>query len=326
LRPTHAPLAARLHETLLDWRRVTGGGMITVFDAAYPEALRQIAKPPLVLFTLGDPAALRSPVVAVVGSRAAAPGAREWTERTAGDLARCGVLVASGLARGIDAAAHAGALAAGGKTIAVLGCGLDRVYPPEHVRLAARVAAQGCLVSEFPPGTPPRPWHFPLRNRILSGIAAGVVVVQAEPRSGALVTARQALDENRQVMAVPGDVADPRSAGPHDLLRQGAALVAGVPDIFAALGWESGPRGLFAAGSMAGGQSSAGTCTPPGTNPPPATDAAAVLQALLPGADAESLRAGLGWEAARVQRALAELEICGLVERIAGGARRRTRC
>jgi DNA processing protein len=287
---------------------------VTVFDAAYPAALRHIAHPPLALFTLGDVQALQAPTVAIVGARAASTGAREWTRRVAGDLVRCGVLVASGLARGVDAAAHEGALEAGGPTAAVLGCGLDLVYPPEHVRLAACIASQGCLLSEFPPGTPPRPWHFPLRNRILSGISAGVVVVQAEPRSGALVTARQALDENRQVMAVPGDVGDPRSAGPHELLRQGAALVDGVRDIFAALGWEGTPQPAGAGAA------------PPAEAPRPAADPALVLQALHSAGDAESVRVQLGWEAGRVQRALAELELAGLVERLAGGAYRRARC
>jgi DNA processing protein len=282
---------------------------MTFFDAAYPEPLRHIARPPLALFVHGEVGALQAPAVAIVGARAATPGAREWTRTVAGDLARCGVLVVSGLARGIDAAAHEGALAAGGKTAAVLGCGLDLIYPPEHVGLAARVAVDGCLVSEFPPGTPPRAWHFPMRNRILSGISAGVVVVQAEPRSGALVTARQALEENRQVMAVPGDVTDPRSRGPHDLLRQGAALVDGLPDIFAALGWSDGPPPAVAASGVA--------------VPDAANDAALLLRAIGGASDSEALRAELGWEAARLQRAVAALELAGLVERSAGGALRR---
>ena len=314
LRRASPELVARLHAGLLGWRATTGGGLVTVYDAAYPELLRHIARPPLALFTHGEVAALQLPTVAIVGARAATPGARAWTRMVAGDLTRCGVLVASGLARGIDAAAHDGALEAGGKTVAVLGCGLDRVYPPEHVRLARRIAAQGCLLSEFPPGTPPRPWHFPLRNRILSGLAAGVVVVQAEPRSGALVTARQALDENRQVMAVPGDVTDPRSCGPHELLRQGAALVDGVRDIFVALGWDGAPRPA---------RGEAGLAAP---LPAPANDPAVLLQALAAATDTDSLRVRLGWEAARLQRALAELELAGLAERTAGGAWRRVGC
>jgi DNA processing protein len=306
-----ASQVAPIHRCLLDWRHQAGAGLLTAFDPAYPALLRQIARPPLALFTRGDVGVLSAPVVAMVGARAATSGAREWTRTVAGDLARCGVLVASGMARGIDAAAHEGALAAGGATVAVLGCGLDRVYPPEHLSLARRIAARGCVLSEFLPGTPPRAWQFPLRNRILSGLAAGVVVVQAEPRSGALITAAQALDENRQVMAVPGDVHDPRSRGPHELLRQGAALVDGVGDIFAALGW-SGTGPAPASGPAAG-------CA----KPVPAGDPARLLQALDQVLDAEALRLRLGWEVARLQCVLAQLEVAGLVERLAGGALRR---
>jgi DNA processing protein len=205
------------------------------------------------------------------------------------------VVVASGLARGIDAAAHRGALGAGGVTVAVLGSGPDICYPPEHATLAASIATHGCLVTELPPGAPPLAWHFPRRNRILAGIAAGVVVVQAEPKSGALVTARHAIAENREVMAVPGDVADPRSTGPHALLRDGAALVDGARAILETLRWR--PDGPGAIG-----------------------DAAALLAALGRGANAEHLCARLGWDAARVQRTTAALELAGLIERTPAGA------
>ncbi len=187
--------------------------------------------------------------------------------------------------------------------VAVLGSGPDLCYPPEHATLAGRIAAHGCLATEFPPGTPPRPWHFPLRNRILAGIAAGVVVVQAEPRSGALVTARLALDENRQVMAVPGDVGDPRSRGPHDLLRQGAALVDGARDVLETLGWAT-PRSDRPEKLAV---------------PVPAGDATTLLAALDGARPIEALRARLGWSVPRLQRVLSELELAGLLRRDPGG-------
>lgn len=299
-------LEAGLRAGIERWRR-DGGALVTFYDVAYPELLRQIARPPLALFARGDVACLSRPVVAIVGARAATVAARAWTAATAGDLGRCGIVVASGLARGIDAAAHRGALDAGGETIAVLGCGPDLCYPPEHAALAARIAVAGCVASEYPPGTPPRRWHFPMRNRILSGLAAGVVVVQAEPKSGALITALQALEENRQVMAVPGDVADPRSRGPHTLLRQGATLVDGAADILAGLDWL--PR---EATPHPEGRHDDSTSLAPA--------AAALYGALGAGLDFEALRARLGWSAAAVQQTLTELEIAGLVERAAGGA------
>lgn len=304
-RPVDPDLAGRLAAAILAWRRKTHGALVTFHAPEYPPLLRQIARPPVALFVVGDVACLQRPTVAVVGARAATAAARAWTGDFAGDLARWGIVVASGLARGIDAAAHEGALAAGGTTVAVLGCGPDLCYPPEHADLAVRIAASGALVSEFPPGTPPRPWHFPMRNRILSGLAAGVVVVQAERKSGALVTARQALEENRQVMAVPGDVADPRSRGPHELLRQGAALVDDARAVLEALAWV-GPRD---APEHAASHRDAA----------PAGDARDLLTALGRGAAAESLRERLGWSAARLQRVLSELELLGLVESGPGG-------
>jgi DNA processing protein len=179
--------------------------------------------------------------VAIVGSRAATPLGQAFARRLAEALASAGLEVVSGLARGIDAAAHRGALVAGGRTLAVLGSGLDRVYPPEHDALAGEVAASGALLSEFPLGT--RPWkaHFPRRNRVIAGLARGVVVVEASGRSGALSTARAALEEGREVMAVPGHPAHPQAEGTNGLLRDGAALVRGPADVLEALGIEAFP-------------------------------------------------------------------------------------
>jgi DNA processing protein len=172
-----------------------------------------------------------------VGSRAATRDGLLLAAELASDLAKAGFVVVSGLARGIDSAAHAAALDAGGATIAVLGTGADQVYPSEHRGLAERIAASGALVSEFPPGTPPRAFHFPLRNRIISGLSRAVVVVEAPEKSGALITAREALDQGREVMAVPGRVGGGRNRGAHGLIRDGAKLVESAVDILQELQW-----------------------------------------------------------------------------------------
>ena len=167
----------------------------------------------------------------MVGARAATAYGRTVAERLGRELAAAGVTVISGLARGIDGCAHRGAIAGGGRTLAVLGSGLDRIYPPEHARLASGIAAQGALLSEYPLGSEPEPWHFPLRNRVISGLARGVVVVEAAVRSGALGTADMALEQSREVFAVPGPITSPTSAGTNRLIRQGAGLVEGARDI-----------------------------------------------------------------------------------------------
>ncbi|MCZ6599288.1 MAG: DNA-processing protein DprA [Acidobacteria bacterium] len=206
--------------------------VLTRGDPAYPALLEEIDDPPPVLYVRGDMVEADDPAVAIVGSRRASPYGLAMARILARDLAAAGVTVVSGLARGIDAAAHGGALAAtGGRALAVLGSGPDIIYPPEHRRLATAVAAHGALLSEFPPGTPPLPRHFPWRNRIISGLARGVVVVEAAAGSGSLITARLALDQGREVYAVPGPVTAPGSHGTHDLLRQGARLTTSAADV-----------------------------------------------------------------------------------------------
>ncbi len=202
----------------------------------YPGALRPVPDAPLVLFLAGGNIPWEDSV-AVVGSRAPTPPGKEFAGELASDLAAAGWTVVSGMARGIDAAAHEGALRGGGKTVAVLGCGVDVVYPPEADRLRARILEQGALLSEYPPGSLPLPRHFPARNRIISGISRGVVVVEAPSRSGALITARLALDQGREVMAVPGNPLFPHTAGSNRLIREGAEPVTGAEDVIAALGW-----------------------------------------------------------------------------------------
>lgn len=197
----------------------------------YPAPLAAIPDPPPVLWYRGAPRTLRAPAVAIVGSRAGSPYAREVAFRLASGLAASGLTVASGLARGVDAAAHRGALAAGGPTVGVPGCGVDVVYPPEHGDLLRDVAAAGAVAGELPPGEPPRAYHFPRRNRLISGLSLAVVVVEASERSGSLITARCAAEQGREVMAVPGSVLTGRSRGGHALIRDGARIVESVDDV-----------------------------------------------------------------------------------------------
>jgi len=211
-----------------------GIALVTLDDPEYPERLRLIPDPPRVLYRLGSLLPEDGAGIAVVGARACTVYGRTVAERLGRELAGAGVTVVSGLARGIDGCAHRGALAGGGRTVAVLGTGLDRIYPPEHRRLAAEIADHGALLSEFPLGAEPEPWHFPLRNRVISGLARGVVVVEAAARSGALVTADMALEQGREVFAVPGPVTAPTSAGTNRLIRQGAGLVEGAGDVLEA--------------------------------------------------------------------------------------------
>jgi DNA processing protein len=211
------------------------GRLVTWQDESYPEALRHIYDPPLFLFVLGTLEERDALAVAIVGSRASSPYGRQMTAGISGGLARAGLTIVSGLARGIDATAHAAALAAGGRTIAVLGCGIDLVYPSEHHQLQMRIAKNGAVVSEFPPGTPPDGENFPSRNRIISGLSLGTVVVEATEKSGSLITAEHALEQGREVFAVPGPVGA-RSRGPHQLIRQGATLVEGAADVLREIG------------------------------------------------------------------------------------------
>lgn len=209
-----------------------GVTLVTIFDDSYPAGLRTIHDPPPVLYVRGTLLPADERALAIVGSRQATVYGKTVSYRLARDLAAEGVTVVSGMARGIDSAAHRGALEGGGRTIAVLGSGLDRVYPPENRRLAEEISGGGALVTEFSFGSAPEKWRFPMRNRTVSGLSLGVAVVEAAERSGALITADCALDEGREVFAVPGSITSPKSAGPHKLLREGACLVAGVGDIF----------------------------------------------------------------------------------------------
>ena len=208
---------------------------LPVTSPGYPMSLRVIADPPLLLFFRGQRPDWQQPAVALVGARAATQYGRAVATELAQDLSSRGVVVVSGLARGIDAAAHEGALESG-TTWAVLGCGPDRIYPREHRKLAEAIEASGTVLSELPPGRPPAAPHFPLRNRIISGLVKAVVVVEARLRSGSLITARHALQQGRDVMVVPGSIHSPTSAGTNSLLRDGARPVLGIEDILESLG------------------------------------------------------------------------------------------
>jgi DNA processing protein len=269
-------------------------------DPAYPAALTTIPDPPPVLWTRGCSGALSALSVAIVGSRAATPYALSVAAQLAGDLAARGVVVVSGLARGVDSAAHRGALAAGGITVAVLGSGVDVIYPREHAALAAEIDVRGAVISELVPGTPPTPFFFPLRNRIISGLSRAVVVVEANQKSGSLITARCALDQGRDVLAVPGNVLTGRNRGAHALLRDGAKIVESADDILEELGWCA--------------QNAADVRTP-------APCADPVLACLMPGEpcdlDAIADRSGLG--PTTLLPRLFELEMQGAIARVGGG-------
>jgi DNA processing protein len=219
--------------------RALGAHIVTRADEGYPAPLREIADPPLALTVRG--ALPPEPCVAVVGARRASEYGRRVAFELARDLARAGLTIVSGLAAGIDAAAHRGALAGGGRTVAVLGTGIDVVYPSWHAELATAVAAQGALLTEFACGTPPLPYNFPRRNRIISGLALGTIVVEATEDSGSLLTAQHANEQGRAVFAVPGRLGVAVHRGPHRLIREGARLVRGAEDVLEELAPQLGP-------------------------------------------------------------------------------------
>lgn len=273
-------------------------------DPDYPAPLRQIPNPPPLLWVRGQPAALSAPrMIAVVGARAATRGGLAMAAELAAGLAAAGITVVSGLARGVDGAAHQAAVAQGGRSVGVLGSGLDRLYPVEHADLAAAMARQGAVVSEHLADTAALPHHFPLRNRIISGLAAAVVVVEASEKSGSLITATAALEQGREVMAVPGPVGPGRNRGGHALLRDGARLVEGADDVLEELGWAERPP------------------TPRAGHARLAPDLAAEL-GLEPATEdfsTDEVVVATGRPIAAISARLAALEIEGRIARIGGG-------
>jgi len=209
-------------------------------DPAYPPLLRTIHDPPALLYLRGRP--LPEDALAVIGARNASDSGRYLTEQISGEIAACGITIVSGLARGIDSAAHRAALAVGGNTVAVLGCGIDRIYPPENANLFEQIAVGGTIISEYPPGTEPLSGHFPGRNRIISALSKGVLIVEATEKSGSLITADFALEQGREVFAIPGAVTAANSGGVNSLLKQGAHLVTEARDVLDSLWPERATR------------------------------------------------------------------------------------
>jgi DNA processing protein len=281
----------------------------------FPPLLREISDPPVVLFLRGKPATLSLPQLAIVGSRKASPAGLDTARQFAARLGRAGLAITSGLALGVDAAAHAAAIAAGATTLAVCGTGPDIIYPRAHGRLAQAITAAGAVLTEFPPGSGPRRANFPRRNRIISGLALGVLVVEAGERSGALITARLAANQGREVFAVPGSIRHPLTRGCHRLIREGAALAECPADVAAEL------RNLL-------GHKAA--CVEQNIGAPQA-DAALPAEALEPGT--ARLLEVMGWEAVSLEQLLRwtgltsanlcsmliTLELAGRVSRLTGG-------
>jgi DNA processing protein len=276
-------------------------------DVRFPTALAAIHDPPHTLWITGDVGALRAPAVALVGSRAASPYALEVARRLGADLARRHITVVSGMARGVDSAAHRGALEGGGITVAVFGCGVDVIYPPEHRRLAERIVERGALVSEFPPGMPPLRSNFPQRNRIISGLSLAVVIVEAAEGSGSLITADFALEQGRTVLAVPGNVLGGRNYGAHALLRDGAKLVECADDIL-----EEIHIGLRAEGLGPSGKES---------RRPDLASHDPVLRSMDEGDayDLDEIAERSGIDRMKLLPRLLELELAGALRRVEGG-------
>jgi DNA processing protein len=284
-------------------------GWLTLGDSLYPNALLQTADPPLLLYTQGDLHGLSRPALAIVGSRSPTPAGQQNARAFAKDLVSQGWLVVSGLARGIDAAAHEGALLAGGPTAAVVGTGLDQVYPPQNADLARRIADRGFLMSEFPPGTPPKAAHFPQRNRILAGMSRGVLVVEAALRSGSLITARMATEAGREVFAIPGSIHSPQAKGCHALIKQGAKLVESCEDILEELG-----------AAVVSGVRQPLRDTSPAPSFEPGPQEQALMQAMgFEPATLDALCARLGWPVAELSACLLECELRGEIARLPGG-------
>lgn len=270
-------------------------------DPRFPPQLLAIPDVPPVLWYRGDVAALDAPLVAIVGSRSASMVSREIATTLARDLAGRGLTIVSGLARGVDSAAHHGALQTG-RTVAVLGSGVDRIYPSEHAALATEIAGRGLVLSEYPPGTPPLAFHFPERNRIISGLSRAVVVIEASEKSGSLITAGCALQQGRDVLAVPGNALSGRNRGGHALIRDGARIVERADDVLEELGLL--PSAAVARPGVAG-----------------LPFAYPMLDRMASGEtyDLDALASMTGLGAARLLPVLAELELRGHVRRLAGG-------
>jgi DNA processing protein len=290
--------------------------VVVLGDPRYPQRLLQTADPPLLLYTSGRAELLGAPSVAVVGSRKATPQGLENARNFAQRLSELGLTIVSGLAQGIDGAAHEGGLAGAGGTVAFVGTGLDDVYPRHHLELAGRIAASGLVCSEYPLGMRPLGTNFPRRNRLIAGVSHGTLVVEAELQSGSLITARLAVEAGREVFAIPGSIHSPQSRGCHRLIQQGAKLVETPEDILQELRLDGTPP---VPARLSGPQASLFAALP--ADDPQAPDPDADLLAAL-GHDPttfDALAARTGWPSDRLAARLLELELSGRVQRLPGG-------
>jgi DNA processing protein len=307
----------RLLDAALRWQETPGQRVLALGEPGYPELLANIPDPPLLLYIKGRVELLDAPMLAVVGSRNASTQGKATALGFAASLSGAGLCIVSGLALGIDAAAHEGALRGSGGTVAVVGTGPDLVYPARNRPLCERIGVEGCILSEYPVGTPPLPGNFPKRNRIISGLAAGVLVVEAASQSGSLITARQAAEQGREVFAIPGSIHASLAKGCHILIREGAKLVDTAADVLEAMAqsplarWHSPPRA---------GVKSAPASAQAGLDSPVSSAAGALLAALGHGpVEPDTLLASLGLSPALLSSQLLALELGGMLERLPGG-------
>lgn len=310
---------AALLESTLEWLQAGDDRLVAPLgDAAYPAALLDIEDPPVMLYMLGahakqllagKPHAASN--IAIVGSRNPTPQGETNARQFARAFGSAGLCVVSGLALGIDGAAHDGALLGGGDTIAVVGTGLDRVYPKKHLALAHRIAQQGMIISEFPLGTPPLTANFPRRNRIISGLSLGTLVVEAALQSGSLITARLAAEQGKEVFAIPGSIHSPQSRGCHALLKQGAKLVEVAQDVLEELNLSAGHVTPFPAGAQ--------THQDDGKADEMCADSPLMRALGFDAVSLDALQARTGLDTGRLQAQLLELELSGLVARLPGG-------
>jgi DNA processing protein len=292
----------------LEWSQQAGHYVITLADEAYPKALLEIADPPAVLYAAGKISLLKNPLLAVVGSRNATAQGERNAQSFAKALSERGLTIVSGLAMGIDAAAHRGGLEGAASTIAVLGTGVDVVYPRRNIELAAQIAERGLLLSEFPLGTAPAAYNFPRRNRLISGLCRGCLVVEAAAASGSLITARSAADQGREVFAIPGSIHSPLSKGCHALIKTGAKLVESADDVLAEL-----------ADFRRSGYASTTTALGPDETADDRDDSALLSHMGHDPVDVDSLCSRAGMSAEQVSSELLRLELDGLVASLPGG-------
>ncbi len=300
--------------------RACGAMAVAIFDPRYPQLLREIFDPPVVLFVRGRMELFDTVMAAVVGTRRATPYGLAVAEKLSADLSRAGVTVVSGMARGIDTAAHRGVLAAGGNTVAVFGCGVDVLYPTENRKLASELATRGLLVSEYPMGTPAYPQNFPVRNRIVSGLSKGVIVVEGAQYSGSSITARLAADQGRELYAVPGNITSKMSWGPNLLIKQGAKIVMDWNDVVEELSAEDRRRLIREGQSriLDDPEPAAQDALPLGPNSAIERALLAKLQVEPPMHIDNLLETLIEYSSSEVIAALFELEMLGLVRQLPG--------